>query len=144
MPRFGQLNEGKYLKKEDFPKPALLTIRAWARENVARENEPPEFKWIMYFNEPVGESNTRGFVVNSTNEQLLQIATGCTGTEDSIGKKIVVYHDPTVSMGGKLVGGLRIRGQRQSVPGPAATPSPEPDAPSQAAGSAEPDDDVPF
>ena len=36
---------------------------------------------------------------------------GSKETEDWIGKKIEVYHDPAMTFGDKLVGGLRFRKQ---------------------------------
>ena len=138
MPRFDQMSEGKYLKKEDFPQPALLTIKAFTRENVARDNEPPEFKWTVHFNEV-----ERGLVLNQTNLQLLQLATGCVETESAIGKKVVLYNDPTVSMAGKLTGGVRIRAPRNQ-PAPLARPAPPVEPEPTFPGEGPDDSNVPF
>lgn len=141
MPTFNQMNEGKYLKKDDFPQPALLTIKRYQRENVAKDNDPEEHKWIVYFHE-----TEKGLVLNSTNLQLLQLATGSTGTEDSLNKKVVLFNDPTISFGGKLTGGIRIRAPRnQAAPAPVQSPpapAPEP-GPFPAPGE-EDDTNVPF
>ncbi|GAF83248.1 unnamed protein product, partial [marine sediment metagenome] len=37
-------------------------------------------------------------------------------TEEWIGKQIVLWADPTVSFGGKLVGGVRVRPHTQAAP----------------------------
>lgn len=135
MPTFNQMNESQYLKKDDFPQPALLTIKSYRRDNVARDNEPPEYKWVVFFHE-----TDKGLVLNTTNLQLLQLATGSTGTEDSVNKKIVLYNDPTISFAGKLTGGIRIRAPRNQA---APVPAPQPAQPELPAESPE-DDNVPF
>jgi len=48
-------------------------------------------------------------VLNSTNIQLLAKACESEDTDDWIGKKVIIYSDPNVSFGGKLVGGLRVK-----------------------------------
>lgn len=112
MPSFDSMIESKYLKKDDFPRPALLTLARFERENVGQEGKP-EFKWVAYFVE-----QKKGMVLNALNLQLMKLATGVTGSEAAIGKKIVVFVDPTVQMGGRIVGGLRIRAPRSQPAGP--------------------------
>jgi hypothetical protein len=117
MPNINTMMPSKYLKKEDVPQPALVTIRSFTRDNVAQQNEPEERKWIMHFDEfPVG------MVLNSTNLQLAAQAMGSDETDDWIGKKIVIYTDPNVSFGGKLIGGLRLRAPRKNKPAPPPPP----------------------
>lgn len=138
MPRFDQMNEGKYLKKEDFPQPALLTIKGFKRENVARDDEPDELKWVVYFHEI-----DRGLALNVVNTQSLKIATGRDSSEESIGCKVVLYNDPSVSMGGKLVGGVRVRAPRNQPPVHQTAPTPMPYA-ERAAQAEDNSDNVPF
>lgn len=137
------MNEGKFLKKEDFPQPALLTITGFKRENVARDDEPQEMKWVVYFQEI-----DRGLALNVINTQSLKIATGRESSEESIGCKVVLYNDPNVSMGGKLVGGVRVRAPRNLPPKPMMTtpvPAPTPMPYAERAAQAEDDgDNVPF
>ena len=102
--KIDQMRESKYLKKEDVGTGKLVTISRIEHENVAMENDPPELKYTMYFKE-----TEKGIVLNWTNIQLCAKATGSDETEDWPGKKIVLYEDPNVSFGGKLVGGIRIR-----------------------------------
>jgi len=114
--KIAQMFESKYLKKEDVDPPKLLTITGFEKANVAREDESPEFKWIMKFRE------TKAMVVNSTNLKLAAKALGSDDTDDWIGKQIVAYHDPNVSFGNELVGGIRLRAARvkgQPAPAPA-------------------------
>lgn len=116
--KIGQMLESKYLKKEDVDPPKLLTIVGFDKVNVAREDEAPDFKWIMKFQE------CKPMVVNSTNLHLVAQALGSDDTDHWIGKKIVAFSDPNVSFGGKLVGGIRLRAARvKGQPAPAQVAS---------------------
>jgi hypothetical protein len=123
--KFGELNPGKYLGKVDFPGPGkLVTIKGYTQENVAMDNQPKEIKPIIHFFEM-----DRGMVLNPTNQQLLMAALAMTDDTDineSLGKKIVVFVDPTISFGGQIRGGLRIRAPRNPAPQAIAPPLPDP------------------
>ena len=130
--KIGTMLDSKYLKKEDVDPPKLLTIVGFDKVNVAREDEAPEFKWVMKFQE------CKPMVVNSTNLQLCAHALGSDETDEWIGKKIVAFSDPNVSFGGKLVGGIRLRAARvKGQPAPAQIAS----APGEDEAF---DDDIPF
>jgi hypothetical protein len=98
------LRQSKYLKKEEFDTPATVTISGVHQENVAKEGAEEELRWIMTFAEL-----DKGLVLNTTNGQLIERITGQRESEDWIGKKIVLYHEPNVTFGGKLLGGIRVR-----------------------------------
>ncbi len=118
------MKDSPFLTKDDFPIPALLTIRGFSQENVARKGEPAENKWIIYFHE-----KEKGMVLNSTNRQMVAKITGTeqTGPDDSIGKKIVAYNEPSVTdLSGKVVGGIRFRAPRGQAAQTAPAPAPEP------------------
>ena len=114
----GQLIESKYLRKEDLPHPTTVTIRAISPStvNVGTETEP-DMKYLMAFVE-----GFKPLVLNSTNIHLAVLATGTDETDEWPGKKIVIWADPSVSFGGKLVGGVRIRPEAE-----AATDAPDND-----------------
>ena len=118
--RIGEMKESKYLKKEDVGQGKLVTIAELGQVNVAMEDQPPEMKWVIHFNE-----FSKGMVLNWTNIQLIAKALGTEETDEWKGKKIVIYEDDNVSFGGKLVGGIRCRAVRQSAPQPAQAPVPE-------------------
>ena len=105
-----ELTASKYLKKDDFPEPALLTISEVKKENVAMPNQPKKERGVMYF-----EERDKGMVLNTTNLKRAEKALGSDDTDDWIGKKIVVYTDENVEFGGEMVGGLRVRAQRQKA-----------------------------
>ena len=131
--KIGQMMAGKYLKKEDCDPPMMVVIDRFEEENVAREDQPEDMKWVMYF-----KDNEKGLVMNSTNLQLAAIAFGTQETDEWIGRSLVLYHDPNVSFAGKLVGGIRVRapkGQKK----PVKSPDPRPEPPFE-----DMDSDVPF
>jgi len=112
--RIGEMKNSKFLKKEDAGEGKLVTIASMEQQNVALDDQPPEMKWILHFHE-----FDKGMALNWTNLQLIAKATGSEETEDWIGKKIVIYEDPNVSFGGKLVGGIRVRAVRKTTAAPA-------------------------
>ena len=99
-----QMIESKYLKQSDVDGEIEVTILKVGQLNVAREDEQPEMKWAVKFQE-----FKKPMILNSTNIQLLAKSCGSEESDEWIGKKVVIYADPNVSFGGKLVGGLRIK-----------------------------------
>jgi hypothetical protein len=103
---FDQLvpSESKYLSKGDVGEDGLiLTIKGFRMETV-KGDESDEDKIVMHFREDM-----KPMIINRTNAQLLAMATGVNKTGDAVGKQVVVYNDVTVSFGGKVTGGLRIK-----------------------------------
>lgn len=103
---FDQLvpSNSKYLTKDDVGEDGLiLTIKGFKVETL-KSDEGEEDKVVMYFNEDV-----KPMVLNRTNSQLVAQATGAKVAGDAVGKQVVVYNDMTVSFGGKVTGGLRVK-----------------------------------
>lgn len=112
MPKISEMRESKFLKKEDVGKGVLATIAGCDQMNVAMEGAGQELKWCLHFREL-----EKPLVLNSTNIQLCAQICGSEDTDDWKGKPIVLYTDPNVSYGGKLVGGIRVRAPKPgSVP----------------------------
>lgn len=108
MPRIHEMLERKFLAKEDCGEDGMVvTVTDFERVNVAMDDQPPEHKWTMKFKEL-----PKPLVLNSTNLQLCEKIFGSDNTDDWLGKKLVVYSDPNISFGGKLVGGIRVRAHR--------------------------------
>jgi hypothetical protein len=124
--------QSKYLAKADFDDEQVCTIKGVKQENLAKDDQAEEFRWVLYFRDaPV----PKGMVMNITTIRVLEQAFGG-DTDHWVGNKVIVYVDPNVSFGGKVVGGLRLRiaKQTKAAPGPA-----------QAAAEAEKlDDEIPF
>jgi hypothetical protein len=103
---FDQLvpTDSKYLKKDDVGDDGvILTIKGFKFETVKGDNGD-EQKLIMYF-----EEEYNPMVINRTNAQLLASSTGASKSSEAVGKQIVVYNDATISFGGKVTGGIRIK-----------------------------------
>lgn len=105
-----QVSNSRYLKKEDaLPTAMLLTITGAKRENVAPQGEREKVKVVLYFAE-----TEKGFVLGSVTAGQIASFLGDPGEtpEKWFGQKIVLFCDPTVMMGPKQVGGLRVRAPR--------------------------------
>lgn len=133
MPKTSDMRESKFLKKEDVGAGSLMTVDSCAQFNVAKEGAPPENKWCLTFSE-----SDKPLVLNSTNIQLCEQMFGSDDTDGWIGKKIVLYTDPSVMYAGKIVGGIRVRAPKKATPASVvAVPPPPASAPLT-------DDDIPF
>ena len=126
------LKQSKYLKKDDCDPDILVTISGMSQENVAKEGADPEMRTALHFNEL-----DKPLILNSTNGQIIAQITGQTNDIERtwIGAKVVLYSDPNVSFGGKLVGGIRVR--------PPRSPSAKVLTPAQTAAQSE-NDVLPF
>lgn len=136
------LKQSNFLTRSEVGKGMLLTIRELTQENIAKQGAPEELKWCLHFDEV-----EKPLVLNSTNGQIIASITKSEETDNWVGHKIVAYDDPTVSFGGKLVGGIRVRAPRnQPVPAPAPKPQPATPSPTQTQpNNPEPEgDDCPF
>jgi hypothetical protein len=102
---FDQLSptNSKYIQKHEVDPAVIVTIRKFAMEDIDNDGGT-EQKLVCYFKE-----FEKGLVVNRTNSQLLQLATNAKNAGDAVGKEIILYNDPSISFGGKVTGGIRIR-----------------------------------
>lgn len=119
MPNISTMKASRFLKRDDVGKGTLVTIDSVSQENIAKEGAPEELKWCVHFREI-----DKPMVANFTNLQLIARACGSEESEDWEGKQVVLYDDPNVSFGGKLVGGIRVRAPKagtktKPVPDPA-------------------------
>lgn len=133
-----ELTTSKYLKKDDCDPPIVVTVARLKKENVARDDEPREEKWIVYF-----EESDKGLVLNTTNINSLTEILGSDETDDWVGQKVVLWNNPHIEFGGRVVGGIRIRATRRKAHAGEAREflSGKREAP---ADNAEFDDDLPF
>lgn len=109
MPKTSQMRESKFLKKEDVGNGALMTVTGCNPHNVAKEGVEPQMKWCLEF-----EESDKPLVLNSINIQLCEKIFGSDDTDDWVGKRIVLYTDPTISFQGKVTGGIRVRAPKQA------------------------------
>ena len=111
------LKESKFLKRSDVGDGVLVTIRNLIQENVAKEGTEEDMKWAIHF-----EELDKPLILNSTNAQIIAQIVKSEETDDWTGKQVVLYDDPSVSYGGKLVGGSRVRAPRGQAARRAAAP----------------------
>lgn len=141
------LKQSNFLTRADVGAGVLVTIKEIFQENIAKQGAPEELKWVMSF-----EECEKPMVLNSTNGQIIASILKNEETDNWTGHKIVIFDDPNVSFGGKLVGGIRVRAPRnQAAKQPQAQPAKakQPSKVFEAAPESEPpqaeaDDDVPF
>jgi len=118
MPDISQMAESRFLKRADVGSGKLLTIASCDQQNVAKKDEAPEFKWCLHFAE-----TDKPVVLNRVNSELVAQITGERNSDNWGGFKVVLYDDPTISFGGKLVGGIRIRAPKnKTAPAPSKPP----------------------
>lgn len=117
--RMSQMFPSNYLGKDDVPHPLTTTIAKVTQEEIKGDNGN-ELKAVIYFH-----GLDKAFICNKTNAFTLCEAYG----DDSDlwrSKPVEIYLDPTVSFGGKRVGGLRLRipagGGRATPPANGNTP----------------------
>jgi hypothetical protein len=134
MPKVSEMRESKFLKQTDVGAGALMTITGCHQHNVAMQGAEPDLKWCLSFHE-----SDKPLVLNSTNAQLCEKALGSDDTDDWVGKQIVLYTDPNVSYGGKVVGGIRVRAPKTKL---ASTPVKK--APLPVVAEDEESDGIPF
>jgi len=115
-----QLKESRFLKKEDCGQGIILTICGETVENVAPDDQPPEEKCVIWF-----EEVEKPMVLNTTNAQLIAASTGLEDTTDWVAHrvKVEIFNDPTIMYRGKSCGGIRVRAaeissQTRQPPGP--------------------------
>jgi hypothetical protein len=108
-----QMIQSKYLKKDDFPQPEILTIKDCTLEEVGKGDT----RWVLWFKE-----KAKGVVLNVTKIKQLEGAYG-DDSDNWNGKKVKLMHDPTVMMGTQQVGGIKFifpSGQQAPPPPKAA------------------------
>lgn len=108
MAKVSEMVQSKYLKTSDVPDPVIVTIVGVKQVNMAKDDEAPELKWAIKFQE-----FEQPMVLNSTNIHVAEKVLGSGETDDWRGQEIILYTDPNVSFGGQVVGGLRFRGKEK-------------------------------
>jgi len=113
MPNVDDLKSSKFLTKNDVDPPILVTIKSYEAMNVAPDNQAPEEKWCLHFNEV-----DKPLVLNMTNGQLISVIAKSGDFDHWLGKEIVLFNDKTVSFAGRITGGIRVRAKKGSQTNP--------------------------
>jgi hypothetical protein len=99
--KFSELSSSKYLAKTDVPAQGInLTIASFSLVQLD-DGKKPAMAFL--------EANVKPLLLNATNRNRLTDMFGTDDSQQMIGQRVNVYNDPNVEMGGKLVGGLRVR-----------------------------------
>ena len=96
-------SESKYLKKNDVPEHPGVVLQI-DRFEVAEMQDGAK-KPIVYFTDEA----YKPCVLNATKRAILKSIANSTMTEDMVGKFVGVFHDPNVTYGTEVVGGLAFR-----------------------------------
>jgi hypothetical protein len=111
------ITTGKFLKKDDVSEDGdTHTIKKVREENVEQEGKPEKLKWVMYF------EDLKPLILNTTNINRCIQAFKTNESEEWEGQKIIVYADPDIEFGGKIVGGVRLRAVKQVKPAKGSKP----------------------
>lgn len=117
MPLVKDMIISKFLAKADFDEDRVLTIKGVKLEDMP--GDEGQQKWVLYFRE-----EAKGMAMNVTTIRVLEQAYG-SDSDHWIGNRVMIYVDPNVSFGGKVVGGLRLRTPKvKTVAKPAPKPKP--------------------
>ncbi len=105
MPRICDMIPSNYLKQSDFDaNGTIVSVKSLEQKNVAQDDQEPDLKWCIFFNE-----FDKPMVLNTTNINAMAEACDSDNSDDWMGQEVVVYVDPNINFGGKRVGGLRVR-----------------------------------
>ena len=110
MPNVSDLTQSKYLKKEDFPSPKVVTISGYEERDMSKDGAAPEMRWVLNFEEldkPMTLNKTNGNRIAAIAKELYKETNS--GDFDSwLGKKIELFNDKSVDFAGEIVGGIRV------------------------------------
>jgi len=112
-----ELGESKYLRKEECEPPIRVTIVGVKQENLAKDGEAPEHKFILSFKE------CKPLVLNKTNGGRIAHVLGSPESDDWVGKTIDLFNDPTVEFGGNMTGGIRVLVPQPTAQTPQVAPA---------------------
>ncbi len=140
MPKVSEMTTSKYLKCADVPDPVIITIKGVKRVNIARDDDEPEYKWVIKF-----EEYDKPMVLNSTNLHVAAKLLKSDDTDEWTGQELILWADPNVQYKGELVGGLRFRGQEKAPVKAAPRPTRKEKEPGEQDETSQPTEDgLPF
>jgi len=108
------MRTSRFVSKSDLPAPPngiLVTILGVGQEQVKDDTGENKTKYTLAVKEL-----PKPLILNITNAGAIGAIVGSEETNDWKGKQVEVYYDPTISMGGKIVGGIRIRMPNPNAP----------------------------
>ena len=103
--KYKSAGKGKFLRKEDLGDKfttVTYTIDKLQEFNVAKQDDPEELKLAVIFVE-----TEKPLVLNFTKLDFLEAYLG-KDTDAWAGKQVKVMHDPSITFGSKIVGGITL------------------------------------
>jgi len=98
------ITTGKYLKREELTEEGTPhAVESVEQQSVLNPDGTTDEKWVLML------SDLKPMIMNATNIRIAVAAFGTAETDEWIGKRIIVYDDPQIEFGGKVVGGVRLR-----------------------------------
>jgi len=96
-------SKSKYIAKEDCEPPLLVQIAYMTQDDVEVDGKVDSCA-VLHFN-----GDIKPLILNNTNKELLKVLTGAQTVGQLRGHHVVLWVDPTIMFGRKMVGGVRIR-----------------------------------
>ncbi len=96
-------SKSKYIAKEDCEPPILVQIAYMTQDDVEADGQVSSCA-VLHFN-----GDIKPLILNNTNKEMLKVLTGAQTVGQLRGKQVVLWVDPTIMFGRKMVGGVRIR-----------------------------------
>ena len=139
MPSINDLSESKFLGKDDVGEGKLITITGYTQENMAKDGDPTEMKYVLKLRDengqdikPVSLNVTNGLMIAHIMATTYGISRDYQPDPDDpggnpvpaheqfcnwIGKQVILYNDPTIMYQKQMTGGIRVRApQQQQAP----------------------------
>jgi|TARA_R110000765_G_C18643842_1_gene574629 hypothetical protein len=79
-------------------------VESCVEELIPSQTGPDESKWVLRV-----EGESKPLILNSTNVLRLVAVMGTDETDDWVGRNVVLYNDPTITYGGSVTGGCRVK-----------------------------------
>lgn len=113
MAKVSDVKQSKYLDKKDCGSNGIrVVIDGYKKEDVSRDNEPADMKFVLSFRDGKLADGTFGpvkpIVLNMTNAERIQVVLDSDDLDDWVGGEIILFNDESVTFGDKKVGGIRV------------------------------------
>ena len=100
-----RISTGNYMKASQLSEAGdVFTIASCDEELIPSPTGPGESKWVLHL-----EEDAKPLILNSTNVLRLVACMGTDECDDGVGRQVILYNDPTISYGGAITGGCRVK-----------------------------------
>ena len=97
-------SNSKYLTKDDVGSGLVVQIHMMTTDQVEGDNNVIEQRAVLHFH-----GDVKPMILNQVNKEMLKVVTGATTTGGVKNQQIILFNDPTIMFGRKMVGGIRIK-----------------------------------